>query len=180
DGSINYAYTAFGEKPNKNLAYMASCVNFIIGFAHLYLSVRYKAKFMIALILGTFFEGLGYATRIGSINNPFDIGMFAGQQSLIVISPVFICATQYVILGKLINCVDSKLSPIPPKWIASLFVSSDILSFIIQGAGSGVLLSSPSLFDTGLKLLMVGLVIQAISFVAYLGIAGVFYRRASL
>ncbi|KAJ3268296.1 hypothetical protein HDV01_003207, partial [Terramyces sp. JEL0728] len=121
DGSINYAYTAYGKEPNKNLAIMASGIYFILGFIHLYLGIRFKAKFMISLIVGALLEAVGFGTRIGSISRPFETGLYAGQQSLIVISPVFICATQYVILGKLINIVDPKQSPIPPNWIARLF-----------------------------------------------------------
>ena len=77
--------------------------------------------------------------------------------------------------------MDAAASPIRHTLIAKAFVGSDILSFIIQGAGSGILVSASSAGQatTGTSLLIAGLVIQVLSVLIYLAIAFIFYLNAS-
>ena len=179
DGTYNYKYSLFGSEPSKTLAMMAAGVFILLGLAHIFQCWRFKTKYMIPAIIGAIFEGIGYSTRIIAISTPFSVSMFASQQSLIVISPVCIAASQYMILGKIIEYVDATASPVSHTIIARVFVCSDILSFVIQAAGSGLLVSSPADYLLGTNILIGGLVIQVVSFSAYLIIAAIFYSRAS-
>ncbi|KAJ3350667.1 hypothetical protein HDU83_009490 [Entophlyctis luteolus] len=177
DGSYNYAYSLFHEEPSKNLAYLACGVFALLFIAHLVQAIRFRTSYMVPLILGVLFEAAGYGARIPAIDNPFNIGAYSGQSSLIIISPVLIAASQYVMMEKIMHFVDAAASPVRPSLIAKIFVTSDIISFLVQGSGSGILVSSPALYNMGNYILIGGLVIQVVFYTAFLLISYVFCSR---
>ncbi|KAI9354613.1 RTA1 like protein-domain-containing protein [Zopfochytrium polystomum] len=85
------------------------------------------------------------------------------EQTMIVIAPVFFAATLYLILKHIVAGVDPSVSPLRPTRIAWIFVGCDVLSFVA---------------DMGVKIMIVGLFIQVVSFLFFLVLAAVFYRRA--
>ncbi|KAJ3199070.1 hypothetical protein HDU83_001232 [Entophlyctis luteolus] len=178
DGSIDYTNSYFGVQPNKSLAIMAGVVFAALAVIQAIQAIHYKTKYMAALVIGVLLEASGYGLRVSSIGSPFDLGLFATQQGLIVISPVLIAATQYVMVEKIMDFVGSSASPLRPSIIAKTFVTTDIISFLVQGSGSGVLVSSPSSYTTGSNILIGGLVLQVICYVVFLTVSAVFYYRA--
>ncbi|KAJ3385205.1 hypothetical protein HDU84_002401 [Entophlyctis sp. JEL0112] len=177
DGTYNYAYSLFHEEPSKPLAYMAAGAFAIIFVAHMIQAIRLRTIYMAALIVGVFFEAAGYGARISAINNPFSIATYAGQQGLIVISPVLIAASQYIMMEKIMQFVDEKASPVRPSLIAKIFVTSDVISFAVQGAGSGILVASSSSFTLGNNILIAGLVLQVVCYITFLTISTIFFSR---
>ncbi|KAJ3389348.1 hypothetical protein CcCBS67573_g02908 [Chytriomyces confervae] len=178
DGSFNYLISPFGEEPRISLAAVAAAIYTILFAFHLIQGIRHKTLYMAAAIAGAFFEAVGYFCRIVSINDPFNIPMYSAQYSFIVVSPVLVAATQYVMLEKVMHHSYPEASPVKHTLITRTFVISDIIAFLVQVAGSSILLSDRSKTDLGLRIMMAGLVVQVISFAVYLAIAIVFYRRA--
>ncbi|KAJ3101319.1 hypothetical protein HK100_004558 [Physocladia obscura] len=179
DGSYNYTASVFGEKPSSSLAIIGCAIFALIFFAHLIQSIQFKTRYLIPMIIASFMEVVGYAIRYKSIGDPFNLLEYSVQQTFIILAPIFLAASQYIMLEKLIINVGGSYSPIRHTLIAKIFVGCDILSFLVQCAGSAVLLTIPSLFVTGTNILIAGLVVQVISFTAFLITASAFYYRAS-
>ncbi|KAJ3124223.1 hypothetical protein HK100_011306, partial [Physocladia obscura] len=177
--NIYKLYSPYGEKPDRNLAIMACVVYSVLFAISITQSYKFKSLYMIAALVGVFLEALGFGLRILSIDDPFEVTKYSVQQSFILIAPVLIAATQYVVLGKLIEYVDPVASPLRHDVIAKIFVTCDIISFLIQVGGSILLISFKQYFQTGTNILIGGLIVQVISFTAYLSLAIVFYRRVT-
>lgn len=122
---------------------------------------------------------IGYATRIISINDTTQKMPYIIQSSFIVLAPAFFAATVYMILGRVIAYVNSPhLSFIPHRRLTTIFVLGDLLSFVIQGSGAG-LLAMPSLISSNTASLIVvgGLIIQLIFFGLFFAALIVFDMR---
>lgn len=68
------------------------------------------------------------------------------QTLLILVAPALFAASIYMVLGRIILLVDGEeLSLIRKKWLTKIFVTGDVLSFVMQGAGTcHLLLSFPT------------------------------------
>jgi RTA1 like protein len=111
-------------------------------------------------------ETVGYVGRIYSINNITSKTAFIMQSVLIVLAPAFFSATVYMILGRVIAFINApQLSIVPHRWLTTIFVLGDVLSFLVQGSGAGFMAgSSSSSRNTGSLIIVGGLVIQLIFF----------------
>ncbi|KAJ3003134.1 UNVERIFIED_CONTAM: hypothetical protein HDU68_005863 [Siphonaria sp. JEL0065] len=181
DGSPNFAITPFGTKPVIELAYFGAVLFSIILALHVGLAIQYKTRYMLAAIVGCTLEAAGYIARVIAINNPFKTTNYSVQQAFIILGPTLIAATQYVMLEKIIHFSYPTASPIRHHLITRVFVISDIITFIVQCGGSAfLLLPTPTQeqIDLGTNILLAGIVMQMVSFVAYISLAIVFYKRA--
>jgi hypothetical protein len=99
------------------------------------------------------------------------------QATFILIPPAFFAATIYMILARIIRMVEGDhLSVIKPQIVTKVFVTGDILSFLIQGSASGLWVH-PSLRTTATVLVVFGLAVQLISFTLFAVCAIIFHRR---
>jgi hypothetical protein len=107
---------------------------------------------------------IGYVGRIISINNLTSEPAFITQSLLIVLAPAFFAATVYMILGRVIAFVNApQLSIVPHRRLTTIFVLGDVLSFLVQCCGAGLLSTSGNL-NLGSLVIVGGLVIQLIFF----------------
>ncbi|KAJ1547061.1 hypothetical protein HK405_006671 [Cladochytrium tenue] len=181
DGSYDYSYSLFGEKPNKQLAYVAAAVFVVTAIVHLAQAIRFKTRYMAPAIIGALMEALGYFARTKAIDDPFNTSVYAVQQFFIVIAPVLVAATQYITLEHIMVHVDSSLAPVRPSLVAKIFVGGDAVSFVVQAAGSGLLVGGTTMdmVNTGNWILIGGLLLQILSFSCFLVLCVVFNRRAA-
>lgn len=62
---------------------------------------------------------------------------------MILLAPPLYAASIYMTLGRLILYLDvESLSPIPTKWLTAIFVTGDVIAFVMQAAGMSVALDS--------------------------------------
>lgn len=83
-------------------------------------------------------ETLGYVGGLLSgIQSPnFTQGPYVIQSALILIEPAFLAASIYMTLGRIIVMVGAeKLAVIKLKWLTTIFVCGDIISFLMQASG---------------------------------------------
>jgi hypothetical protein len=58
------------------------------------------------------------------------------QALLILVAPALFAATIYMELGRIVTLVDGdSYTLIRKKWLTKIFVSGDVLSFMVQSAG---------------------------------------------
>ncbi|BCS00629.1 RTA1 domain-containing protein [Aspergillus luchuensis] len=122
---------------------------------------------------------IGYITRALAHSNTQSVPIYAVQDILILLAPPLYAATIYMTLGRLITLLDAeRLSLIPIRWLTAVFVTGDVLSFLLQGAGGGIMSSgSLSGMTTGENVIMGGLAVQLIFFSVFVIVATLFHYR---
>jgi drug/metabolite transporter (DMT)-like permease len=85
----------------------------------------------------TLVQIIGYGGRAVSHFHPDSTTLYAMQTLLILLAPTLYAASIYMVLGRVITHVQAQHhSVIPVTWMTKIFVSGDILSFILQGVGA--------------------------------------------
>lgn len=88
-------------------------------------------------------EIIGYVTRYLGSRDLENLKFFIIQTLAILVAPALLAASIYMVLGRLVVLVHAETYlPVRPTWLTKIFVGGDILSFIIQIAGSGMLSSN--------------------------------------
>ncbi|WVR05980.1 hypothetical protein IAU60_003008 [Kwoniella sp. DSM 27419] len=141
---------------------------------------RYRARWFTVLTIGAYAEAVGLALRMAVRQQPQTLGPYVAMNLVVVLSPCLFLAADYILLGHLVTYLDAAehLRPLKPRLISRLFVASDIVTFLIQGAGGGLAASaSESSGQLGTRLFLVGLALQLASFVLFTCLWAVFGFR---
>jgi hypothetical protein len=103
------------------------------------------------------------------------------QYFFIVTAPVFLSAGIYAVLSVLINKVGKEYSPVPPKVVLGVFISSDAVMTVVQICGAAMIGAAESKNknpNTGKNILMAGLLVQVASFFVFLILLSIFLWRS--
>ncbi|KAJ5776604.1 uncharacterized protein N7511_001615 [Penicillium nucicola] len=147
---------------------------------HFYQLLRTRTWFMIPFVIGTIMETVGYIGRLlSSTESPnYTTGPYIMQSALILIAPAFLAASIYMTLGRIIFMLDGeKISLIPLKWLTKIFVAGDVLSFLMQASGAGIMVKDTDNPSTGERIIIGGLFVQIIFFGFFVVSALVFQLR---
>jgi hypothetical protein len=112
---------------------------------HVVQLVRHKTWYFIPFVLGGLSETIGYAGRaVSATQTPnWTLGPYVMQSLLILIAPALFAASVYMILGRIIRLVDgTAYSFIPIRWLTKIFVTADVVSFLMQGTYEYILFFS--------------------------------------
>ncbi|KAK4047055.1 hypothetical protein OIO90_006339 [Microbotryomycetes sp. JL221] len=170
-------------EPSHALAIATSAVFAAMFLAHLFLLFRTRAKYMWPFTLGALGEVIGYALRRVSADHPTGRGQgliwYILQSLAIILSPALMAASLYMCFGRVITFVGEKYSYVRASRVTFIFVSFDVLSFIVQGAG-GSLYSSDnrSIYPAAKAILIVGFLIQIIALGVFFFFAIIYQVRA--
>lgn len=76
-----------------------------------------------------------------------------------LIAPALLSATMYMSLGRIILVTQAEaIAPIRRTWLTKIFVLGDVLSFLAQALGGGILAEqTASSYNTGRWIIIVGL-----------------------
>lgn len=179
--------------PSLAASILFTVIYFLPFLYHLYMTVlapragKYnRVGNFIPILIGALLEVAGYATRSASVQQPSDVSLYAISSTLIVIAPVFVCASLYVLTRRLIQSGSSSGSKpgyifrgcVPVAWLPSIFITLDVISFLTQGSGSGIASAgnwAGKEKDTGVGVLIGGLVLQLVTFTGFLVIVVSFH-----
>lgn len=177
--------------PNRFVYYrynpsLEAAIVFVILFAltsflHSYQIAKKRTWYFIPLVIGGLFEMVGYIGRIQSHYDQWKLGAFIMQSLLLLVAPALFAASIYIILGRIILMVDGeRYSLIRQKWLTSTFVTGDVISFMMQGAGGGVMGSgTEKSMKLGEKLIIIGLFLQLLFFGIFVLVSSLFHYRLS-
>lgn len=174
--------TIYGYYPNLGASVFFTVFFGIFAIINIFLGVRYRAwTFLIAMSVGCGGEALGYVGRILLEDNPWSEVAFNIQICCLIISPAFIAAGIYLTLKHLVICFGEEHSYIKGRYYTWIFISCDLLSLTLQGAGGGIAASAEtdSNQSVGNDLMMAGICFQVITLVAFAAMAGLYYFRLS-
>ncbi|EHA26072.1 hypothetical protein ASPNIDRAFT_171417 [Aspergillus niger ATCC 1015] len=165
---------------------LAAAVIFIICFLlttllHTFQLVRTKTWFFIPFLIGGYFEFVGYCARAVSANQSpnWTMGPFLINSLLPLVAPALFAASIYMELGRLIIVLHAQPhSLIRVKWLTKIFVTGDVLSFLLQAGGAGLMGShSKSGTETGSHIIVGGLVVQIVFFGFFIITTAIFHHR---
>ena len=122
---------------------------------------------------------IGYGARAVSHFHPTSTTVYAIQNLLILLAPTLYAASIYMVLGRVITFLHGQhLSYVPVKYMTKIFVLGDVLSFILQGAGGGVMSGgAEDLLVVGQWIIVAGLCVQLVFFGAFLVTSICFHWR---
>ncbi|CAI7640297.1 unnamed protein product [Penicillium palitans] len=170
---------------------MGAAVVFIVLFAivtlmHTFHLFRTRTWFFIPLLIGGYFELVGYIGRAMSSKQSPDwtIGPYVMQSTLLLIAPALFAASIYMELGRIIIMVKGeRLALIRVNWMTKIFVAGDVLSFLMQASGAGIMVTGANSTDpssstsTGQNVIIGGLIVQIVFFGFFLLTSLIFQKR---
>jgi len=122
---------------------------------------------MLAMVIGAYTFAFGIGTRFALHAIPESKGWYIVEYLFVILSPCAFIAANYVLLGRLSSYLGAgKYLLIRPRRITVTFVTSDIITFLIQAAGGSISVASntPQQALTGSHVFLAGLAIQLVSF----------------
>lgn len=174
---ILYHYTPSGS---GNMYFFIFFLVLLSESIILYWNYRKYQKFFkpeIPLLAGILMNAIGFLIRFLSRNKTQTVSTYAIQALLILLSPVVISFSIYMIFGRLVKLLKAdRYCLISSKNFTKIFVISDIITFWVQCGGSG-LETSASLAKYGKWIVVVGLAGQLLSFGFFLTIVIIFTKR---
>ncbi|KAG7405659.1 hypothetical protein ACKAV7_013555 [Fusarium commune] len=173
DGKVlYYPYT-----PSTAAGYVFMACFAIVTCVHIVRVVQTRRRFFIPMILGGVCEIFGYYGRAWAGQLPNSPRPFMLQLMLILVAPVFVCATIYVTLGRLKHRILGR--PNRKCSITVLFILTDILAFCSQiGGGLVQVTGNLDLMKIGDHVILGGLVFQLVVLAIYLGLVHKFWSEA--
>ncbi|KAL4906983.1 hypothetical protein BDW74DRAFT_131154 [Aspergillus multicolor] len=146
---------------------------------HLYQLLKARALYFIPFVIGGVFQILGYLFRILSHNHTDSIPLYALQTVLILLAPALYAASIYMVLGRLIEYLNAQEhSLVRVKWMTKIFVTGDVISFLMQCGGGGLMSGdNTSTRQTGETITIIGLAVQIVFFGFFLITSIVFHIR---
>ncbi|KAJ5693607.1 hypothetical protein N7536_004019 [Penicillium majusculum] len=119
----------------------AAAVIFIISFFlttmyHICQLMKSRSWYFIAFVMGGIFQIIGYIARAVAHTNTKSVPIYVIQTILILLAPPLYAASIYMVLGRLILHLRAEsYSLVPLKWMTSIFVTGDVIAFLMQAAG---------------------------------------------
>ncbi|KAF3041902.1 hypothetical protein E8E12_006217 [Didymella heteroderae] len=173
------AYVLYRYYPSQVAAIIFVVLFGLTTILHLFQLVKKRTWYFIPLVIGGAFETIGFIGRYLSKNDIWALGPFIMQSLLILVAPALFAASIYIILGRVILMVDGeRYSLIRQKWLTKTFVAGDVLSFMMQGSGGGIMaMGTLNSMELGEKIIIGGLFVQLIFFTLFVVVAADFQRR---
>ncbi|KAJ5773782.1 hypothetical protein N7457_008678 [Penicillium paradoxum] len=168
--------------PSAGAALAFAAVFGLTTIIHIWQLGRNRAWYFTPFVIGGFLEALGYLARYASARETpnWTTGVYVTQSLMLLLAPAFFAASIYMILGRIIRLLNgTSCSLIRPSWLTKIFVTGDVLSFLIQSGGGGMLATAKekSKIDLGNNMIVAGLFVQLLFFGFFILASLVFHRR---
>ena len=174
--------TIYGFRPSLWVNSLLAAIFAIAFLVHVVLGIRFRTRFYaIALSLGCLCETIGYGGRIGMHFEPFDQSPFFAQICCLIIGPAFNSAAIYLMLKHLTALFGPQWSLLKPKQYTMIFITSDVISLILQAAGGGIAATAPpnsrDTLNLGNNIMIAGISFQVVTLSIFLLLALLFLVR---
>ncbi|KAJ5183319.1 RTA1 domain protein [Penicillium capsulatum] len=175
-------YKLYNYNPSTGAAVSFAAVFGLTTAVHIWQLLRNRTWFFIPFVIGSLFETFGYLSKYFSAKQTpdWETMPYVGQSLLLLLAPAFFAASIYMILGRIIRLLNaSSNSMIRPNWLTKIFVTGDVLSFLIQSGGGGMLAKamSESCLKMGENMIIGGFIVQLLFFGFFIVVSVVFHRR---
>lgn len=178
----NQHYQLFGYQPSILLEIFFAVAFFCTVIFHTIQIFQTRTWFFLPFVIGGYFECIGFVGRTLLADQAHDwrLGIYVMETLLLFLAPTLFAASMYMTFTRIIRLTDSqKHSLLPTQWLTKIFVSGDLISFLLQAIGGGLHASANTLEqeNQGRYLVIAGLIIQLVTFCIFIMLAVVFYAR---
>ncbi|TDL28650.1 RTA1 like protein [Rickenella mellea] len=166
----------FNVKYDSNYHYVPTksvCIIFIAlfglsGLIHTVEAFYFGMRWLLATaVLACVGETIGWAGRYwSSLNWGIEQTPFLMQISTTIISPTFLLAVYFVLLGRIILLLGPEYSRLPPKYYLIIFCTADVIALVVQAVGGG-LASTAADPRPGGRIMLGGIVFQLMALITY-------------
>ncbi|KAI4671230.1 uncharacterized protein J4E88_009263 [Alternaria novae-zelandiae] len=171
------AYALFPYEPSKVGAILFAVLFGLSTIYHLFQMIRGRAWFYTAFVIGSIMMTIGYAARYLSAQSPSELMPYIMQSLFIILPPSLYAATIYMIYGRLVVFVNAEhASVIRPTLVTKIFVCGDVVAFLMQSGGGGMM-AQADMADMGQKIMLLGLFVQLAFFGFFVVVSAIFYFR---
>ncbi|GME32591.1 related to protein RTA1 [Neofusicoccum parvum] len=176
------AYDYYKYNPSLAAAITATALFSLSTSVHIAQMMVARTWFFIPFVIGGTFEALGYTGRsISSSETPdWTLAPYLLQSLLILLAPAFFAASIYMAFSRIIRMTNGEsLSLIRVNWLTKIFVTGDIISFLVQAAGGGILANADTSSErkNGERVITIGLIVQLVFFGIFILVALNFHHR---
>lgn len=170
----------YGYLPTKS-----TCVIFVVLFGlstllHFLVAVRYRLWWLIpTACLAGGGEVVGWAGRLWSSENVTAHTPFTMQIVATIIAPTPFIAAIFIIFARLTERLGVCYSRLTPRWYSTIFLTSDIIALIVQGAGGGIAADATTVDGTnlGANVMLAGIVFQLAAQLVFASFAMEYFIR---
>ncbi|KAI5850149.1 RTA1 like protein-domain-containing protein [Tricharina praecox] len=172
-------YVFYYYTPSIVAAAIFAVIFALTTIAHGFQLIRSRTWYFIPMFIGALMEAIGYVGRIMSHSDKENLGPYIMQSLLLLVAPALFAASIYMVLGRLIAYLDAAHhSMIRLNWLTKFFVLGDVLSFMMQGGGGGMMAkATEESADLGQKLILGGLFVQLLFFGGFVVVAIRFHTQ---
>lgn len=105
-------------------------------------------------------------------DDPFSKFGFKLNVILLTVAPAFLSAGLYVMLKRLVIIFGPEFSRITPNGYAYIFISSDLVSIVLQGVGGSIsaVATEKTFLDQGVDIMIAGLASQVFTLTIFAGL----------
>ncbi|KAK5076710.1 hypothetical protein LTS08_005881 [Lithohypha guttulata] len=166
--------------PSLAAAAIFTVLFIILMVYHSILLVRRRTWFCVPFVVGGLLEVIGYIARALAHSDTISVGIYSIQSLCLLLAPILFAASIYMILGRIIRVVyGENYSFVRVNWLTKIFVGGDVLCFMIQGAGGGLLATATTASQINIynNIILGGLILQILIFLVFIAAALVFQFR---
>ncbi|GME81675.1 unnamed protein product [Ambrosiozyma monospora] len=179
DSTSNIKSNIFGYLPNKgaNLFFLAVWLILTICQASLAILTR-ELFFGVSMSIGCGLELIGYIGRVLAHSDPYSLKNYMMNSIGTVISPVFFMAGIYNCFGTTIEIFGRRYSHLKPINYRRIFISLDVVSFLVQSSGGGLAAKAESgNANLGFNIMLGGLILQVITMTVFMVMVGRYFSK---
>lgn len=177
DPTALFFYYTFHFRPNLiacwvHMALFAAVTCVVFVQALRWPSPRYQ---WILVAVGAF-ETAGYGLRVMAVQQ-VSLMAYIQVTLFLLLAPIFLILVNYKSVARLLAASNQSIQlteriVLKPVYISRIFLGCDIITFLIQAGGGGMMaMRNPSLVTFGETLARVGLAIQLVFFIGFMAIA---------
>ncbi len=149
----------------------------ILSLANTFRLFQHRAWSCIPFVVGGTMETTGYITRALGSTNPSSTPLKIVQVLCILLAPVLFAAAIYMTLDRVVRATaGERYSMLRSTWITKIFVGSDVMCFVTQAIGAGVIAAGGSTALGG-NIVLGGLILQIVVFAFFVCVGAVFHLR---
>ncbi|KAG1773262.1 RTA1 like protein-domain-containing protein [Suillus placidus] len=184
--SVFYTSQQASESPYNYVPTKWICVSFVVLYCistviHMDQALKYKLWWMIptAAFAGVL-EIFGWSARLWSSQSPELLMPFEMQLIGTITAPTPLVATNFVILGKIINELGPQFSRLTPNMYTIVFCSFDFICLVVQAVGGAFAAQAAhgsKSATLGGNIMLGGIVVQLFVILIYSGLAAEFFLR---
>jgi len=165
---VNIVLLVLGYIPNKAAAGIVGALYVLFGVVLFVNIVRTKSWWGLCLPIGAIASGLGFFIRILLVSHQDSKGIYAISSFLITCMPAFFLAFHYIVYGRLLlHALGSRHSVIRPNIVSTVFILSDVVTFLVQGGGAGLQVTANKR-ALGRNMFKFGIILQAASYFVFI------------